>query len=66
MSDSPFLIAESFVTMRTEATRRALQTEMIKQDAEAGSSLVEMLERSIDEQKAALPFGQGEHLDVTI
>ena len=66
MSDSPFLIAESFVTMRTEAARRTLQADLIKQDAEAGSSLVDMLETSIAEQKAALPFGQGQHLDVTV
>lgn len=66
MSDSPFLIAESFVTMRAEATRQALQTEMVKQQADAEKGLVEMLERSVEEQKAALPFGQGEHLDVTV
>ena len=66
MGDSPFLIAESFVTMRAAATHQALQTEMVKQQADAENGLVEMLERSISEQKAALPFGQGEHLDVTV
>ncbi|MBN9453647.1 MAG: hypothetical protein J0I42_17020 [Bosea sp.] len=66
MSDSPFLIAESFVTMRAEATRHVLQTEMVKQQADAEKGLVEMLERSIEEQKAALPLGQGQHLDVTV
>ncbi|MBN9437886.1 hypothetical protein [Bosea sp. (in: a-proteobacteria)] len=66
MSDSSFLIAESFVARPNERPQPAQQTEMQKELDDAQRGLVEMLERSIAEQKAALPFGQGEHLDVTV
>lgn len=66
MSDSSFLIAESFVIRPNERLQPAQQSEMQKELDDAQRGLVEMLERSIAEQKAALPFGQGEHLDVTV
>ncbi|KUL95030.1 hypothetical protein DK26_13370 [Bosea sp. WAO] len=70
MSDSSFLIGESFVARPQERSierpQPAQQAEMQKELDDAQRGLVEMLERSIAEQKAALPFGQGEHLDVTI
>ena len=66
MSDSSFLIGESFVARPTERPQPAQQSEMQKELEDAQRGLVEMLERSIAEQKAALPFGQGEHLDVTV
>ncbi|MGW9330502.1 hypothetical protein [Bosea sp. NPDC055594] len=66
MSDSSFLIAESFVIRPNERPQPTQQSEMQKELDDAQRGLVEMLERSIAEQKAALPFGQGEHLDVTV
>ncbi|HEV7335631.1 MULTISPECIES: hypothetical protein [Bosea] len=66
MSDSSFLIGESFVARPTERPQPAQQSEIQKELDDAQRGLVEMLERSIAEQKAALPFGQGEHLDVTV
>jgi len=65
MSDSPFAIAESFVAMRAAATQQALQTEMVKQQANAEHAMAELLQQSAEQQKAALPFGQGQNVDVS-
>ncbi|WP_332682977.1 putative motility protein [Bosea sp. (in: a-proteobacteria)] len=65
MSDSSFLVAESFVAMRAASTRQALQTEMVKQQADAEHAMAELLQESAEQQKAALPTGQGQNVDIT-
>lgn len=68
MSDSALAIAQSFAAMQAASTRQALQTEMVKQQANADQALVEMLQQSAEQsqQQAALPTGQGGQLDVTV
>jgi hypothetical protein len=63
MSDS-VAIAQAFVATQAATTRQALQTEMVKQQADADQALVAMLQQSADMQKAALAEGQGQNLDI--
>ncbi len=63
MSDS-VAIAQAFVATRADTTRQALQTEMVKQQADAEQALVAMLQQSADTQKAALAEGQGQNVDI--
>jgi hypothetical protein len=65
MSDTSLAIAQSFAAMQAASTRQALQTEMVKQQASSDQTLVELLQQAAEQQKAALPAGQGGSLDVT-
>ncbi len=65
MSDTSLAIAQSFAAMQAASTRQALQTEMVKQQASSDQALVELLQQAAEQQKAALPEGQGGNLDVT-
>ncbi len=60
------MIAESLVTMRAAATQQALRTEMVRQQATADQALVELLQQSAEQQKATLPAGQGQNLDLSV
>lgn len=65
MSDTSLAIAQSFAAMQAASTRQALQTEMVKQQADADQALVALLQQAAEQQKATLPVGQGGNLDVT-
>jgi hypothetical protein len=65
MSDSSLTIAQSAVTARAAATQQALQTEMLRQQADSDQAVVELLQQSAAQQKATLPAGQGGNVDVT-
>jgi len=64
MSDSSMAIAQTAVAGRTAATQQALQTEMLRQQADSDQAVVEMLQQSADQQKATLPAGQGDNIDI--
>lgn len=64
MSDSSMAIAQSAVATRTAATQQALQTEMLRQQADSDQAVVELLQQSADQQKATLPAGQGGNVDI--
>lgn len=59
MSDSVTATAQSLVTMQAAATQQQLSIEMLRQNAQAQASLVEMLQSVAEQQQAALPAGQG-------
>ena len=59
MSDSVTATAQSLVTMQAAATQQQLGIEMLRQNAQAQASLVEMLQSVAEQQQATLPAGQG-------
>jgi hypothetical protein len=64
MSDT-LAIAQSAATTRAVATQQALQTEMLRQQADSDQAIVELLQQSAAQQKATLPEGQGGNVDIT-
>jgi hypothetical protein len=64
MSDT-LAIAQSAATTRAAATQQALQTEMLRQQADSDQAIVELLQQSAAQQKATLPEGQGGNVDIT-
>lgn len=64
MSDSSLTIAQSAVTARAAATQQALQTQMLRQQADSDQAVVEMLQQASEQQKATLPAGQGNSVDI--
>ncbi|CAN5197672.1 hypothetical protein BH10PSE8_BH10PSE8_20320 [soil metagenome] len=65
MSDS-IAIAQSFAATKASATQQALQTEMLRQQAQADQAVVALLQQSADQMQAALlPAGQGQSVDIT-
>ena len=64
MSNSVSL-AHSLLTMEAATTRQALQTEMVRQNAQADAAVIALLQDGIEAQ-ASLPAGQGKRVDVTV
>ena len=65
MSDTSVAIAQSLVAAQSVSTRQALQTEIVRQQANAEQGVVDLLQQSAAQQKASLPAGQGGAVDVT-
>jgi 3-dehydroquinate dehydratase len=65
MSDTSVAIAQSLVTAQSASTRQALQTEIVRQQTNAEQSIVDLLQQSVAQQKASLPAGQGQAIDIT-
>lgn len=63
MSDSVTAIAQSLATMQASSTQQQLGIEMLRQNAQAQASLVEMIQTVAEQQKATLPDGQGQRVD---
>ncbi|MFA6968748.1 hypothetical protein [Bosea sp. (in: a-proteobacteria)] len=64
MSDS-LAIAQSFAVTQASATQQVLQTEFLRQQAQADQSVVALLQQSLEQTQAALPAGQGQAVDIT-
>lgn len=64
MSDS-VAIAQGFAASQAASTRQALQTEIVRQQAGAEQAIVELLQQSAEQLKAALPDGQGQAVDIS-
>ncbi|HEY5796934.1 MAG TPA: hypothetical protein VIU82_18150 [Bosea sp. (in: a-proteobacteria)] len=64
MSDS-LAIARSFAATQAGTTQQALQTEMLRQQAQADQAVVALLQQSADQMQATLPAGQGQTVDIT-
>jgi len=64
MSDS-LAIAQSFAVTQASATQQVLQTEILRQQAQADQSVVALLQQSLEQTQAALPTGQGQAVDIT-
>ena len=64
MSDSA-AIAQGFAAAQAASTRQALQTEIVRQQAGAEQAIVELLQQSAEQLKAALPAGQGRAVDIS-
>lgn len=64
MSDS-VAIAQGFAASQAASTRQALQTEIVRQQAGADQAIVELLQQSAEQLKAALPAGQGQAVDIS-
>jgi hypothetical protein len=58
-------IAASFASSSATQTQIALGAEMLKMNAEAAASIVQVLEETLAATKAALPQGVGGSLDVS-
>lgn len=58
-------IAASFASSSASQTQAALGAEMLKMNAQAAASIVEVLEETLAATKAALPTGVGGTLDVS-
>jgi hypothetical protein len=58
-------IAASFASSSVTQTQIALGAEMMKMNAQAAASIVEVLEETLAATKAALPQGVGERLDIS-
>jgi hypothetical protein len=58
MSDT-LAIAQSYAATEAVKTQQALATEMLKQQADSGQAVVELLQQSAEQQKAMLPRGPG-------
>lgn len=64
MSDS-VAIAQGFAASQAASTRQALQTEIVRQQAGAEQAIVELLQQSAEQIRAALPPGQGQAVDIS-
>jgi hypothetical protein len=62
MSDS-IATATSLLAMSSASTRQAIATEMVRQNAQADASVVQLLQQGADQAKAVLPPGQGAQVD---
>jgi ribosomal protein L22 len=59
-------IAASFASASASQTQIALGAEMLKMNAQAAASIVEVLEAAIQNAQAALPAGVGANLDISV
>jgi hypothetical protein len=59
-------IAASFASSSASQTQIALGAEMLKMNAQAAASIVEVLEESLATMQAALPAGVGGILDISV
>lgn len=64
MSDAVAL-AQTYAATEAAKTQQALQLEMLKQQAGSGQAIVDLLQQSVEQQKAVLPAGQGGIVDIT-
>jgi hypothetical protein len=58
-------IAASFASTSASQTQIALGAEMMKMNAQAAASIVEVLEETLATMQAALPAGVGGNLDIS-
>jgi hypothetical protein len=65
MSDSSIAIAQSLAASQAAATRQTIQTEIVKQQADADQAVADLLQQGAAQTKAALPAGQGQTVDIT-
>lgn len=58
-------LAQTYAATEAAKTQQALSIEMLKQQADSGAAIVELLQQSAEQQKANLPAGQGGNVDIT-
>ena len=58
-------LATSFASASAAQTQIALGAEMLKMNAQAAASIVQVLEETLAATKAALPSGVGGNLDIS-
>jgi hypothetical protein len=58
-------LAQAYAATEAAKTRQALSIEMLKQQADSGAAVVELLQQSAEQQKAMLPAGQGGNVDIS-
>ena len=51
--------------LQAASTQQALQTQMLRQQAQSDQAVVALLQQSADQMQAALPEGQGQAVDIT-
>lgn len=59
-------VAHAFAAAGARQTQIALGAEMLKMNAQAAASIVEVLEETLAATKAALPAGVGGSLDMSV
>jgi UDP-N-acetyl-D-mannosaminuronate dehydrogenase len=59
-------VAHAFAAASARQTQIALAAEMLKINAQAAASIVEVLEAAIQNAQAALPAGVGANLDISV
>lgn len=59
-------VAHAFAAASARQTQIALAAEMLKMNAQAAASIVEVLEAAIQNAQAALPAGVGANLDISV
>ena len=59
-------LASAFASASATQTQIALGAEMLKMNAEAAASIVQVLEETLAATKAALPTGVGGTLDISV
>ncbi|WP_054140809.1 hypothetical protein [Bosea sp. AAP35] len=58
-------IAQTLAVTQADATRQVMQTQMLRQQAQADQAVATMIQQSADQMQATLPAGQGQILDRT-
>lgn len=65
MSDVSLILARGTLAIQADMAKRAIATEMVKQQANAEQASADLLAQAAEQQKAALPEGQGGAVDIT-
>ena len=57
-------IAQTMAVTQADATRQVMQTQMLRQQAQADQAVATMIQQSADQMQATLPAGQGQTVDM--
>lgn len=64
MSGSTVAFVQGTGALEAAAAQQALQNQFVKEQAQAESAVVDLLQSSLEQQKAPLPDGQGQAVDI--
>lgn len=64
MSDSAVDLARSVTTSQASSLRGSFQTAALRQQADSEKAVAELVQQSVETQRAAAPEGQGKIVDV--
>lgn len=64
MSDSVADLARSVVSSQASSLRGSFQTAALRQQADSEKAVAELVQQSVETQRAAAPAGQGKVLDI--
>lgn len=64
MSDSVADLARSIATSQASSVRGSFQTAALRQQADSQKAVADLVQQSVDTQRAAAPDGQGQVVDI--